>query len=432
WVLPAGYGTARIAAWVAGGVALLVLYGLLRASRVNHWLALAGVAMCGLGRAFYFPWQDSRPDMQCALFGLASLLFLIWGLNGSDRRWIVASGLCVGMAGLSHPYALVMAIQVGLCILVYSNNWSQRILFACLAGVSAILVMALWLPLIMLDREAFESQFMRNVMSRSGPGLISRLTWPWSYFGFQLSMLDERLGRLQLGMVGAVLLTGGVWGTSQLLSIARDRSLERNKPAASLGMLLFLAFSGWYLHVASLGMHPAQGYLCYPWAVTILLLCGLIQRLGLSLSHPQLAPWSGAAIVGVLLLLEVPGSGLRASWTYGLRHREVNYNRQFFCEQLAAKIPEGSRLLVSPEYVFEFELMGRRPVNASLLEIYHSVEGLPFDYLVASTQAFDEKIAERLQCRLLWELGDPDDPLACYVRVYEPTEQTPRNLPWPR
>jgi hypothetical protein len=67
-----------------------------------------------------------------------------------------------------------------------------------------------------------------------------------------------------------------------------------------------------------------------------------------------------------------------------------------------------------------------------MLELYHNVEGLPFDYLIAATQAFDERIPDRLQCELLWAQGDPLDPLACYVEVYRPSAKTPRHLPWPR
>lgn len=433
WIFPPGYGTARLASWGAGISTLLLLFALMREFGVRQSIALTSLVICGFGRAFFFPWQDSRPDMLCAMFGVASILCVVRARLRDQRKLVVFSGISVGLGALSHPYALMFAFQVGLILLLSDKPIWQRLLECVLAGTATLAAMTLWLPLILLNPDSFVSQFTRNVLSRSGPGIVSRMLWPWPYVPFQANLVFERLGTLQTVVFVATVLTG-LW--MFIASVFGKRQIETiEKPSLSaLPVAALLACSSMYLHVASVGSHMAKGYLCYPWAMIVLLLAVIIERLLCCFgeqSSRKVNVIIAVLLAGVLLMF-VPGSGLRANWTYATRCDEVNYNRQAFSRMLNERFPPDARLLVTPEFVFEFEVLGRRPVNASLTERYQNVEGLPFEFLIVSTQTLDEEIAESLACELLWKEGDPDDPLACYVEVYQPGAATPQGRTWPR
>lgn len=430
WIFPPGYGTARLASWTAGIAALLCAYQLMRQMGVERWLAVAVLPICGLGRAFTFPWQDARPDMLCAAFGLGAIGLTLVGVDQRRQRWFVLSGLLVGLGALTHPYAIVFALQVGLVILGFSGlDRRSRILGCGGAAIGTLAVLALWLPLIALDSRLFWDQFSRNVLSRSGPGFPARLIWPWEYVAFQLNLMYERFGGMQLALLGIGLVAGMA---AFVVGVLRPRHIAGTARTSRGTLALVLTGSAFYLHIASLGMHPAKGYLCYPWALLTILFGVLLQDCGQILRNPgmrQRVLWVTLTVLGVATL---PGSGLRATWCYATQNRQVNFNRQLFCQVLSERIPRGARLLVSPEFVFEFELLGYAPVNASQIQLYHDVQGLPFDYLLASTQAFDEGIPEALGCKLAWEMGDPEDPLACYVAVFKRRGSTPVSKPWPR
>ena len=440
WLFPAGYGTARLAAWISGAGALLGVYILARLLDLKPLTAGVAVTICAFGRAFYFPWQDTRPDMLCAALGVASMVVLLASREHRRSLGVAVAGFLVGMAGLSHPYAVIFAFQLAVLIALTSASFKRFCWEAILAAVMCLAGLSLWLPMISIAPELFEAQFTRNVLSRSGPGLTQRILWPWSYFPYQMSLITERLGGIQLAMLALALAWGGarVFGISRAFAGGKQASKVARivKFAREPFVLLFLlASSALYLHVASLGMHPAQGYLCYLWCMISILTAAVLQgSLDALTSKLSAFPQTliSLAAYGLVLVLLAPGSGARAVWTYATRNHELNYNRQAFCAALDRKLPEGARLIVSPEYVFEFELLGRKPVNASRIELYHDVVGLPFDYLIASTQALDEKIPESLKCEALWEMGDATDPLACFVRIYRPGPDTPINLNWPR
>ncbi|MCA9125597.1 MAG: glycosyltransferase family 39 protein [Planctomycetales bacterium] len=437
WLFPPGYGTARLAAWAAGIFALWWLYGLMRTWNVRLSICLLALTVCAFGRAFYFPWQDTRPDMLCAMFGLAALALLARRTETTPSTSLWGVGACVGLGMLSHPFALVYALQIGMWLMWQARSWRKRLLDCGIAGMSALAAFALWLPLIAREPALFQAQFFGNVLSRSGPGLVSRLLWPWTYVPFQTTLIAERLGAYQLMLLVATLVAGLVAVCAVILR-QRRASCPATEPEAAgtaagrLPIATWLAVSALYLHVATLGFHPAKGYLCYTWAMLALLLAVLLENASRRLARPALRKLLIVAATFGLILVLAPGSGLRATWTYATRYREVNYNRQAFVKAIDQRLPPGARLIVSPEYVFEFELLGRRPLNASRLKLYHDVEGIQFDYLLASTQAFDEGIPEQLKCELAWTLGDSSDPLACYVEVYSPTTQTPQTRPWPR
>ena len=436
WLFEPGYGTARLASLASGAGALVALFLLMRHCGVSPLLSLLCLFICGLGRAFYFPWQDTRPDMLCAMLGLFAQVAILRSLRSSTFQPFAirlgCAGFLIGLAALAHPYAILFALQLGLFVLCFAQQKiSLRIAGCIVAAATTLIGLSLWLPLIAIDAQSFWTQFSLNVLSRSGPGLMTRILWPIPYMEEQTRLIVERLGWLQVGILCGTLLFGLIMTLIRIRS-ARSETVEDPNLELNPWIPWLLAYSTIHLHIASLGMHPAQGYLCYLWAILVLLIACLIQRIDDISFQDQRKPVFAAMAAGLFLLLLVPGSGLRATWTYATKSGQANYNRTAFCRELDQRLPADARLLVSPEYVFEFELLGRRPVNASRLKLYHDVKGLPFDFLIASTQAFDEGIPDYLECESLWEYGDASDPLACHVEVFVPSKNTPRDLPWPR
>ena len=433
-LLPAGYGTARLASWVSGSGLLILLYVLMRQLRIRPAIALLSVFVCAFSRAFYFPWQDSRPDMLCAMFGVAAINCIVRAIQCDSRKMAAMAGVFTGLGALSHPYALVFAIQIGILQLWSNLPVRTRILNCAVSGLTTLAAMTLWVPLILVDANSFWSQFSKNVLSRSGPGILSRLLWPWPSVSHHARLVYERAGALQTGVIAAVLSIAVLLVVQRMWKV-RKRSKNDDTNGALVGTATMLLLSAVYLHLASVGMHPAKGYLCYPWAMVMLFVAALVDRFGFDTSAKEVSQRRLKFVVAVFVMLFaacLPGSGLRAAWTFATRNDDANYNRQQFCRNLNERFPPDARLLVSPEFVFEFELLGRRPVNASLMKMYQDVEGIPFDYLISSTQCLDEGVAESLHCELVWTDGDPNDPLACYAEVYVPGLDTLVSREWPR
>ena len=102
----------------------------------------------------------------------------------------------------------------------------------------------------MREPELFRLQFIGNIIKPAGPGLVSRLLFPWGEIAQHLPLVIKRAGVLQSSFLAACLaaVTWLAW---------RDRD-------RALGLLSALGWSSVYLLMASQGRHPLQGYWCYP------------------------------------------------------------------------------------------------------------------------------------------------------------------------
>jgi len=420
WIFPATYTTARIPSWIAGMVALFLVFQIAKRFGIRDSVALAAVVICGMSRPFFFAWTNARPDMMCAAFGLAAMLFALKFLDQPSRRLAATAGLFVGLGLLSHPFGIVFAFQLAIVMLFLAHgvDWQERIVCLTIAGLVSAAALALWVPLILVDPDAFWVQFSNNVLSRSGPGLVSRLVWPWASLTFQLGLFQNRNGAFQTVLCGFAIVAGVV-----ICFVKRNPAVERG---------VTLAFSALYLHLASVGFHTLIDYWCYTWAWVTLLTVLALEAFATSIAELRYSRLLTASAALAIMASLALGSGVRPFWVYLTRWGEVDYNRTAFCRQLAERFPKDAKLIVASDYVFEFEALGRKPVNASLLGMYQDVSGLDFDYWIASRSNTLEELPQSLGCEKLYSLGNCDDSLSCYVDVYAaPVNDAPRK-PWPR
>ena len=207
-------------------------------------------------------------------------------------------------------------------------------------------MLALWTPLILTYPSHFLVQFSNNVLNPAGPGLLTRLVWPFSYLAYQTGILLEQTQRIQFGLMSL-----GMLATTAVAAHRRD---------SGLFAAVALAWSGLYLLAAASGGHPSNGYWCYPTALVFLCVAYVAVAAGRRLADRLPRPALGWAVGGLLLVATmVPGSGIRA-WVAHLRHwSDVNYSAPRFTRGLLADLPDGARLIVDPVFVFDAYLAGR-------------------------------------------------------------------------
>lgn len=427
-VLGPGYGTARLASAAAGLVGVGLVYLLGRQFYGDERAALWGAGLYSIARAFYFPCLFARPDMLCTAIGLGAVT-CAWHWHRTGRLLALAgAGALVGLGLLTHPFAIVYALQIGAWVLFGNRGWRRRITSSAIFGFAALAVFSCWLPLILAHPEPFRVQFFNNVLDRSGPGLLSRLVFPWQFLALQSRLFLEHAGILQ-----TVLMLAG-------LLVATVHDLRRDVRKAGPGPVtaLVLAWSSIYLLIACQGAHPTKMYWCYPGALTFICVGRAVTLVyGLLSSWWHGSPSRHFVIRGVLSLLLValmlPGAGLRATLTY-LRHwSDLSYNSPRFVRSVLEDLPEEGRFLVDPAYVFDVYLEGRRTILATTNPFYFDASGMPYDYLIAGRYDLERDIPDELDGVYLRSYGQREDLLACYAEVYRfPESPPPRPAASPR
>jgi 4-amino-4-deoxy-L-arabinose transferase-like glycosyltransferase len=409
-VLPDTYGAARCATAVAALVVLWLTYELGRRLYGSEAAGLWAAGLCVPARSFYFAAQTARPDILCTAFGLGALLCVARWQIAEDRRWLILAGVLLGLGGLTHPLAIVVAAQAAGWVFLASHGW-RRISRVGLLALLAIAVTACWLPLILQYPEAFRAQFLNNILKPAGPGLLARLVNPIDSLRTQGWMMTGHLGVMQ-----SALLLG-----APVIAVVWDRFRQRGPLIAWL-----LALSSVYLMAAAAGRHPTQYQWCYP--TTLLCLClghlahmvgallGRLGEIGRSIS------WAGGL---VLIGLMLPGAGLR-TWLAHVRHwDDVNYDAPAFARQMLADMPPDARFTVDREFALDFLAAGRRTILAETFEMYLSAQDFEYDYLIVSRHGLDEDVAATLRGTLVRTYGEREDLFACYAEVYRPTGDGP-------
>ncbi len=403
-VLPPGFGTARLPSAIAGLVAIWLVYRLALMLVGDETTAVAAAALYSLSRVFYFPATMARPDMLCGMFGLAALCATLnWSRRPTLLR-LVSSGVLCGLGLLTHPFAIVFCLQIGVWVMWRSPDWRRSLLHGALLTAAALIVLSAWLPLILMDTDAFRHQFIDNVFDRPEPGTLWRILWPWPYLPHQVELVGERTGTWQ----GLLMLAG-------LVFIAWD-AVRRRSPGTVL--LAWLTFSSLYLMVACLGLHASKGYWCYPGALVMICVAGTLSRLSELLFRRlryRAVVWSAAVLV------MLPGLGLR-TWVAHVRHwNDPNYDSRRFTRLLMERFPQEERLAVDPAYVFDAWLLHRNVILGVEAERYFEVGQFDFDKLIVARYGFDNDLPDRLGTTLVSRFGAKDDLFACYAEVYEPS-----------
>lgn len=404
-VLGPSTGNARLASTLAGMAVVVVVYLLSRQWFRNESAALWAAGLYAFSRVAYFPCMIARPDMVCALFGLLALLFTGRWHESRRQRWLLAAGVSIGLGFLSHPFALIFALQVGVWVLIAGRSIGERFANAVLVTMLAVAGFALWLPLIAMEPEIFKLQFGNNVFHRSGPGLLSRLVMPTESFGAQTLLLYEHAGPIQLSLMllALVTITWHAWRTRRGWSVTAA----------------WLAWSGIYLHVACQGTHPAKGYWCYTAAPMFIMLGYVItQAIDWLRGFALPGKLAGLAIVGGIVLAMVPGSGLRTLAAH-LRHwNDVNYNAPLFTQELMDRFPNEGTFVVDPGYIFDFHRSGRETLLALRFPFFFDVSQAQFDFLIGGPYSLRDGVPLPLQAQFQYAVGDRADLFSCYAEVY--------------
>jgi hypothetical protein len=389
--------------------------------------------------------------MLCGALGLGVLLAMWQWSQTLRRRWLITAGVAIGLGMLSHPFAMVYAVQAGVWVLAAPGRWTQRIGRASLLTAVAVATFAAWGVLIVQHPEAFRSQFFNNVVNQSGPGLFSRLVWPVKSFVVQTPLFIEYAGPVQ-----AAVMTAGLAAVIWLALRSRD---------AGCRLAAVLSASAVYLHVAMIGVHPTKGYWCFTGALLFACVGGIVaralHRLNRQQNHLSVDPspgyplgasppndaghaigtarggeggkkragWTTVAAVGIAAAIMLPGAGLRTVIAHVRHWNDINYDAPRFTQELMAAVPADAKLVVDPGYIFDFYRAGRDVTLGLDYVFFFSVRGTKYDYVVAGPYSLRDKVPQTLNADYVRSYGDRNDLFACYSEIYRsptPKEEEPR------
>ena len=425
-LLPDSFLTARLASATSGLLMLGILYLLGRQFLGSDNAGLWAAGLFSLSRLFYFPATSTRPDMLCGMWGLAAVMAAWKWSRDRDQKSLAGTGVLLGLGLLTHPYAIVYCLQIGLWVLLAKQTWRRRLQDTLFLVTCTVATFLLWVPLILLDPEVFWLQFSNNVLERAGPGLLARCLMPWQSLTHHFQLLVEHAQIPQL-----VLLLGGLT-TATLLAIRhRQRSLTT---------LVLLTWTSIYLLVTISGVHPVKGYWCYPGGLLFLCTGYSISCFLRTASWPASSLATTGTTILLALLLMAPGLGLR-TWLSNITNwSNAAYNQPALIRQVLQQLPSDSRLYVDPAFVFDAYLTGAQVTFGSLTDIPVPTKnqaaknqatlsetptpaGLAYDYLVVGPLGRQQNVAKQFQGQLVDTFGSPQDPFACFIQLYRVPRQ---------
>lgn len=399
-VLGPSTASARIACSLVGVISTVLLAAIARRLLRSDALALLVAGFYAFSRVVYFPWLIARMDSLCGMWGFAAVLAMLWAGPPTSQRNAGLSGLFTGLGLLTHSFAIVYGIQcfVGICI--RSSDRRSRLINALWFVLAAAIPLLLWLPLILDRPDLFQMQFVRNVIGKAGPGLLTRLVWPIPLIRPHAEMFFDHAGPLQAALMLIGLLIAGVlaWRSREYRAI------------------FWLAASGVYLHVTTLGIHPTKGYWCYTGGLLLIAVAGVVRWILNDLKQPRLA--IAAAILLIASL--IPGAGFRTVIAHLKQWNNPDYDSRKFVKRLLDRIPPDAVVAVDPSYVFEFTLAGRKTLLGLEFRPFFSLSQHEFDYLIAGEYALRDGVPAVVGVRQIDEMGDASDPFACHAVIYEP------------
>jgi hypothetical protein len=417
---------ARWASLVAGLAALPCLYLLGVRLTGNRRAAWWGTLLYALSRPFMFPCIIARPDMLCGALGFAALLLVERWSQAPRPNRLIAAGVVLGLAFLTHPFALIFALQCGVWVILTPGSIPRRIgRGAALVAVTCG-VFALWGLLIAMAPDLFRKQFFNNVLGQAGPGLLSRFVWPFDALRTQWPIGWELMGTWQGSLMGAGLLGMGVvlgwrWMGRRPHETDSTRSIERTL------LLWLLTISALYIMIACQGRHPTKGYWCYTAGLMFLCVGWWLETLAATLSEGLHAWWPnecwrrrvmGFGVLGCGLMLMVPGGGLRATYESVRHWGQAPYHAPTFTKTLMTEVPRDARLVVDPGYIFDFYRDGRDVTLGLVYGFFFDVTGTPYDYVIGGPYSIRDGVPERLGAVFVRDYGLAGNDFTCMARLY--------------
>lgn len=409
-VFSTGYAAARMASFAAACLSIIVVFLIGQRLFSDCRVSLLAAFAYSWSRLLYFPALSARPDMLCGLLGLVAVWMML-RFREEPKKWLAGTGVSVGLAGLTHPFALVFAIQTGVWTMARSGSFVVRVVRCMVLGLITAATFCLWLPLILQRPDLFRAQFIGNILRPAGPGLLSRFAFPVESFADQIPQLFERAHPIQFTLLAIGLVIGMVYVI---------KSTERE-----FALLWALAVSSIYLLVVCVGVHPIQGFWCYPaalcWLCVAKLVVVALDGVPVSRSRPGIAC---SMIMFMLLLLSVPGSGLRATAAFLSNWNRDDYAVNRFVVTVLYEIPEAETITVGPEFSLEAAVIGRDVILACQNPMYFNSARWPTKYLVLGRRDFELRRLEQYralghQLRKLKTFGSRDGVFTNYAEVWQ-------------
>lgn len=411
-VLPPVYGTARLVSLCAGIAVLGLIWALARQWIGGVWAAAWAAGLFSMSRWFFLQAIRARPDVLCTAFGLAAIWAVCRWRQTEQRRWLVLAGVFIGLGGMTHPFALVYAVQIGVWVLIASRGWKRLWQPALVAVVSLLVVAACWLPLILEYPDIFQVQF-RNQFLSPRDSLAARALAPWQPVWHHGSMMWHQIKPWQF-LLAVVPLTA-----------CTVQACRRG--AGHVRTLAVLAWSSIYLMALSAGVqHPVPGYWTYPASLMFLCTGWLIDRARWRLDRAGRLGRGIAWTAGAGLVLSMLPQSRVGTLVAHLRHwDDVNYNAPRFARRMMSEVPPEAYCAVDTEFLLDFLASGRRVVLARAGTGSIQANRLPWEYFIGSRMAIENRMIEAMQGELVRTWGDRQDLYACYAELYRPEREQP-------
>ena len=165
--LSLGCGLLALAAWFS------VLWHLLR----DRAIAIAATAFLALD--FHFIWASTtgRMDMLAVCLGFAAMaVYLHWRRDHFPRA-VLAANCLMAAALFTHPYAILLGLDLAILMLLFDARRLVRISTLPLAAAPYLAGLAGWSLYILQDPAGFRQQFAGNAGMRYDGLLLFRAPW---------------------------------------------------------------------------------------------------------------------------------------------------------------------------------------------------------------------------------------------------------------
>jgi 4-amino-4-deoxy-L-arabinose transferase-like glycosyltransferase len=404
-VLPDEIWAARLVSLFSGAASLVLLGHLALRCRVTLSAAAWTVGLFLLSRWFYFTAMRARPDMLCTMFGLASIVAVERWMRDPRLRWLLVAGVALGLGGLTHPFAIVYAVQLAAWMFLSQTGrlrWQAPMILAAVSVAMA----STWIILIVQEPDAFRIQMGHQLVHSQGGGLLQRIVWPFDVIRFHAWFLWSHVEIWQLSLGGCGAIACVVFGR-------RDQTP-------------LLTVVGWFAITGALSLcilvgthHPIFGYFTYPSALAFVGIGWMTDR-GLR-ALASLGPIGRVTSIamGIALLISfLAGSRLRMTAVYLKNWNDVEFNAPRFADALLERLPPDATYMVDQEFILDFIAAGRKTL-ASGPYIWGALpRDIPYDYRIQSRSSDYAIAGVDWSDSPLWEMGDPTDPFGCYVKVH--------------
>lgn len=405
-VLPPSYATARMLSALASILILWRVYELTRRWSGSDAAGLWGAGLLGLSRWFHYAAMIARPDIVCTLFGVLAIEAADrWSEKPAFSR-LALCGLWLGLGGLTHPLAIVFAIQCAIWVLWNSRGWARLTQPGLLAGIT-LAVFSLWLPLILLHPDIFWKQFDNQFVTADRGSALSWLANPVASIWLHLSFFWKNLGWPQTLLVLLTTLACMRPGKPPLVRRAGFLSLS--------AILLLMLLSGSH--------HEAPGYWAYPGALGFICVGIVVANCGAWLANrwQRTGRILAGLLIGLLLAGMLPGSGARLFAVYVRHWNDTDYNSRAFAQELLQQVSPEARCAVAGEFVLDFLAAGRPVLGIPSQPIYFDINTQPLDLLVISRDSPTDLTSQLCTLRES-TAGNRADPFACWAELHHVPE----------